>query len=226
MKKIILLITLAALAACGSRAQNKQTQTQTPAPMDAEIITLVAPQETGATLLDAMMKRTSVREYADRELTLEQLSGLLWASSGQNRPDGRQTTPSSMGLYPLRVYAVLSTGIYLYSSKEHNLTLVKKGDYRPIAGTQDFVHTAPLSLVYVTDLELFDTRPFYPTEAERLFVSGLDAGHYCHSVNLWASANGMGAVTRGMIDGGQFLETIGLPTNYRVVLAQTVGVLK
>ena len=226
MKKCLIIFYCLTLAACGTQAQNREEQTQTPIQMDADVITLVAPQESGATLLGAMMARASVREYADRDLTLEQLSGVLWATSGRNRPDGLRTTPSSMGLYPLRVYAVLPTGIYLYSTEEHNLTLVKKGDSRSLAGTQSFVHRAPLSLVYVTDLNLFEARPFYPTDEERFFVSGLDAGHYSQSVNLWAAANGMGAVTRGMIDGAEFLESLDLPAHYRVVLAQTVGVLK
>lgn len=194
--------------------------------MDSEVITLVAPQETGATLLDAMKKRASVREYADQGLTLEQLSGILWAAAGQNRSDGKRTTPSSMGLYPIKIYAILPNGIYLYSSKEHNLTLVKKGDYRQMAGTQEFVYTAPLNIMYVTDLELFDARPFYPKEEERLFVSALDAGHYSQSVALWAAANGMGSVPRGWTNGEKFLEVIGAPESYRAILAQTIGVLR
>lgn len=144
-KYIILIFSVALVAACVSQAQNKKEQTTST--MDSEVITLVAPQETGATLLDAMKKRASVREYADKGLTIEQLSGILWAVAGQNRPDGKRTTPSAMGLYPIQVYAILPNGIYLYNSKEHNLTLVKKGDHRQMAGTQEFVYTAPLNIM-------------------------------------------------------------------------------
>ena len=224
IKKYLTLLFCLTLTACSSGAQNKETQT--PISMDSEIVTLVAPQETGATLLDAMKQRASVREYAGKELTLEQLSGILWAAAGQNRPDGKQTTPSAMGLYPIKVYAILPNGIYLYSSKEHKLTLVKEGDHRQMAGTQDFVYTAPLNIMYVTDLERFNERPYYPTEEERLFVSALDAGHYSQSVALWAAANGMGSVPRGWTNGEKFLEAIDAPESYRAVLAQTIGVLK
>lgn len=224
MKTIIATIACLALASCGTRAQNQKTQT--PIPMGSEVITLVAPQDNSTTLLDAMKSRASVRDYADRELTLEELSGILWATSGQNRPDGKQTTPSAMGLYPIKVYAVLSGGIYLYNSKEHSLTLVLKGDHRRMTGTQEFVYKAPLNIMYVTDLELFNARPFYPTDEERLFVSGLDAGHYCQNASLWAVANGMGSVPRGWTNEEVFLKGIDAPESYRVVLAQTVGVLK
>ena len=194
--------------------------------MDSEVITLLPSQETGATMFNAMKKRASVREYADEGLTLEQLSGVLWAVAGQNRPDGKLTTPSAMGLYPIKVYAILPNGIYLYDSKAHALTLVKKGDYRKMTGTQEFVYTAPLNIMYVTDLELFNKIPVKSTEAERLFMSALDAGHYCQSATLWASGNGMGSVTRGWINGEKFLETIDAPESYRAILAQTIGILK
>ena len=234
MKKYIILIFTAALVmACNSQAQNKEEQAKTEVQttktkiMDSEVIKLVAPQETGTTLLDAMKSRTSVREYAGEELTLEQLSGILWATSGENRPDGKHTTPSAMGLYPIKVYAILPNGIYLYDSKEHHLTLVKKGDHRQMAGTQEFVYTAPLNLMYITDLQRFDERkPAYPMENERLFVSALDAGHYSQSAALWATANGMGSVPRGWTNGEKFLETIGAPESYRAVLAQTFGIMK
>ena len=225
MTKHAIFILCIVLTACHSKAQEKDNVTTKT--MDSDKITLIAPQETGATLLDAMKKRASVREFADTGLTLEQLSGILWAAAGQNRPDGKLTTPSAMGLYPVKVYAVLQNGIYLYNSKEHTLTLVKKGDHRRMAGTQDFVYTAPLNLMYVSDLDKFDERkPAYPTLEERLFVSALDAGHYSQSVALWAVANGMGSVPRGWTNEEEFLKAIDAPANYRVVLAQTVGVLK
>lgn len=226
--KTFALLSLVLLVACSSGAQNKerQTTTVTTKTMDSEKISLVMPQESGITLYEAMKNRASIRDYADEGLTLEQLSGILWAAAGQNRPDGKLTTPSAMGLYPIKVYVILPNGVYLYSSKDHDLTLVKKGDHRQMAGTQDFVTTAQLNLMYVTDLELFDQRPFYPTEEERLFVSALDAGHYSQNVGLWAAANGMGAVPRGWTNGEKFLETIEAPKNYRAILAQTIGIRK
>lgn len=233
MKKYIMLIfSVALVIACSSKAQNKEEQSakseeHTTKTMETEVITLITPKETGATLFDAMMNRVSVREYAEVGLTIEQLSGILWATSGQNRPDGKHTTPSAMGLYPIMVYAVLPNGIYLYNSKEHKLTLVKKGDHRQMAGTQEFVYTAQLNLMYVSDLQRFDERkPAYPTDDERLFVSALDAGHYSQSAALWAAANGMGSVPRGWTNEEEFLKTISAPDSYRVVLAQTFGILK
>ena len=219
------------LAACLGRAQN---QSQTTNDMNSETITLVTPAETGATLLQAMQARASVREYAPDGLTLEQLSGILWAAAGENRP-GRLTAPSAMAIYPIRTYAVLPQGIYFYDAPSHTLKLVKAGDHRRLAGLQDFVYTAPLNIVYVADFATYGDRwssgvdkpegaQGGMAETDIMKLCAMDAAGYCQNGNLWAAANGMGAVTRAGAKGPEFLAAIGAPDSYRFVLAQTVGI--
>ncbi len=209
------------LAACLGRAQNKP---QTTDDMKAEKITLVAPAETGATLLQALQARTSTREYAPDGLTIEQLSGVLWAAAGQNRPDGRLTAPSASARYPIRTYAVLPHGIYLYDAPSHTLTRVAEGDHRRVAGMQDFVYTTPLNIVYVADLAAYDGNYSSMPEAEQLKICGMDAMGMCQNANLWACGNGMASVTRLMAPGPDFLAAISAPATYRFILSQTVGV--
>jgi nitroreductase len=231
---LILCVTLAVtLSACLGKAPNN-TPSQTTNEMSSETITLPAPVETGATLLDALKKRSSVREYSAEGLTLEQLSGVMWAAAGENRP-GRLTAPSAMALYPIRTYAVLPGGIYLYDAPTHTLKLVKAGDYRNLAGLQDFVYTAPLNIMYVADISVFGDRWSSGTakpddseggmpEADILRICALDAAGYCQNANLWAAGNGLGAVTRAGAKGAEFLATIGAPASYRFVLAQSIGI--
>ncbi len=220
MKKMISLICCIVLAACGQAQNDKAQTTKT---MDSETITLTAPQESGATLLEALTKRASVREYTAGGLTLEQLSGIMWAAAGQNRPDGRLTAPSAMALYPIKVYAVIPNGIYLYDSKKHKLTLVKKGDFMKLAGLQDFVYTAPLNIMYVADLDAYAERLGDLPETDKIRLCSLDAAGYCQNANLWAAANGMGSVTRAGAHGAEFLKTVEAPASYRFILAQTIG---
>jgi len=53
------------------------------------------------TLLD---RKTSRNWDGSEPLTLEQISRLLWAATGVNRPDGHHTTvPSATGSYPVSV---------------------------------------------------------------------------------------------------------------------------
>ncbi|MDR2890341.1 MAG: SagB/ThcOx family dehydrogenase [Alistipes sp.] len=219
-------LLLASLAACPGRAQNNNPTTNE---MNGEKIVLPAPAESGATLLDALRARSSVRSYAPDGLSLEQLSGVMWAAAGENRPGvdgapGRLTAPSASARYPIRTYAVLAQGIYLYDAPSHSLTLVARGDHRRVTGMQDFVYTAPLNIVYVADLAAYDGNYGSMSEADQLRICGMDAMGQCQNANLWAAANGMGAVTRLMAPGPEFLRAIDAPGTYRFVLAQTVGV--
>jgi nitroreductase len=223
MKKLMTILAWVAMAACGgsTQQQKEQSNLQTTKEMNTEIIQLTTPTSS-ATLLDALKERKSVRAYADTGLTLEQLSGVLWAAAGQTRPDGKLTAPSAIALYPIKVYAVLENGIYLYSSAEHKLTLIKAGDFRQLAGLQDFVYTAPLNIMYVADLSVYDGMNV--PEFNMLTMCAMDAAGYCENANLWAAANGMGAVTRAGAHGPEFLVTIEAPASYRFMLAQTVGI--
>ncbi len=231
------IVGVLAVAVYYLRAQNNP---QTTNEMKAEKIALVAPTESGATLLEALQARASVRSYTSDGLTLEQLSGVLWAAAGENRPSldgapGRLTAPSAMALYPTRTYAVLPHGIYLYDAASHSLSRVVEGDHRRLAGLQDFVYTAPLNIVYIADLSVFgdrwssgaakpeDAEGGMP-EAEILRICALDAAGYCQNANLWAAANDLGAVTRAGAQGEEFLRTISAPAYYRFVLAQTIGI--
>ena len=216
----VALVSTAIFVACLGRAQNNP---QTTNDMNSEKITLPQPAETGATLLQALRSRASTREYALDGLTLEQLSGVLWAAAGENRP-GRLTAPSAMAMYPIRTYAVLARGIYLYDAPSHTLTRVAEGDHRQLAGMQDFVYTAPLNIMYVADLATYAERYGDMPEADKIRLCSMDAMGYCQNANLWACGNGMASVTRAMADGPGFLKAIGAPDTYRFVLAQTVGI--
>ncbi|MBQ7214027.1 MAG: nitroreductase family protein, partial [Bacteroidales bacterium] len=59
------------------------------------IIELPKPSTDGMSLMQALKQRQSVREYADREIAPQDLSNLLWAAFGVNRPEeGKRTAPS------------------------------------------------------------------------------------------------------------------------------------
>ena len=56
--------------------------------LGAETIKLPAPDaDSGVTVMQALKARHSERAFADRDLSLEMLSGVLWAANGFNRPD-------------------------------------------------------------------------------------------------------------------------------------------
>jgi hypothetical protein len=93
----------------------------------------------GMPLMDAVKLRRSTREYADRPLTDQVLSDLLWAAFGINRPDGGRTAPYSRHIIAIDVYAAMADGVWLYEPKAHTLLPVIKDDIRAQTGVQDFV---------------------------------------------------------------------------------------
>lgn len=52
----------------------------------------------------ALRVRKSSRSYQEVDLTLAEVSQLLWAAQGINRKNGMRTAPSAGALYPLEVY--------------------------------------------------------------------------------------------------------------------------
>ena len=50
----------------------------------------------GKSLMQALSERKSSREFSERELPLQEISSLLWAANGLNRPsEGKHTAPSA-----------------------------------------------------------------------------------------------------------------------------------
>ena len=212
------------LAACGGvPAAKKAAATKTEVKHGAEIA-LPAPDTVGgATVNRALADRRSWREYNAAPLTLEDLSGVMWAAAGINRPGtDRLTAPSALALYPIRVYAVFAEGAYAYDAKANKLVRVAEGDLRKLAGMQDFVFTAPLNLIYIADLSVYEGKNI-PAEHTR-YLCGQDAAGYAENVNLYTAGHGLRSITRGSAAEAELLAAFGLdPARYFVALAQTVG---
>lgn len=223
MMKTTWMATAALLmtACCGNTAGPAAEASKTEVTYGEEIA-LVAPDSVGgATIDEALWNRRSWREYSAEPLTLEELSGVLWAAAGENRP-GRLTAPSALALYPIRVYAFFAEGVYSYDSKTHKLTRVLEGDHRNLAAMQEFAFGAALNLVYVADRTAYDGREI-PEEKMR-YLCGQDAAGYAENVNLYTAGHGLRSITRGSAPEAELLAALGLDANrYFVALAQTVG---
>src|SRR3974377_2048145 len=135
------LISSAALATAGSLAGAQETTAlELPPPRS----------EGGKPLIEALRLRRSIREYAARPLPLQTLSDLLWAAFGVNRPaTGDHTAPYWRHLMVIDIYAAMADGVWLYQPKRHVLIPHLRTDIRAQTGTQDFVGTAPLNLIYI-----------------------------------------------------------------------------
>ncbi len=170
-------------------------------------------------LMRALSLRRSIRAYAQRQLSAQVLSDLLWAAYGVNRPSGDRTAPYWRHIMVIDVYAAMADGVWLYDPKQHALRPHLEADIRALTGTQDFVATAPLNLVYVVHGErMTDVRP----EDRRLYGS-VDAAFAGQNVYLYCASQGLATVFRGAIDYENLGRAMKLGEGQFVAFGQTVG---
>lgn len=180
---------------------------------NAQDIKLPEPQKNGGKpLMEALSVRQSAREFDSKELDNQTLSNLLWAAYGFNRDDKR-TAPSANNKQEFSIYVALKSGMYLYDAKNNNLKLVVKKDLRKNTGSQPFVGTAPLNLVYAYNKEV-TTAPKY---------AYIDCGYISQNVYLFCASAGLASVARGYVPAEELAKELKLANNMEIVLAQTVG---
>ena len=189
--------------------------------LETDTVVLPPPElSPSAALQQALKGRRSTRNFAPDPLTLETLSVLLWAGFGINRADsGGRTAPSAHNWQEIDIFAVMPEGAYRYDAQNHQLLLVKAQDLRAATGTQDFVATAPLNLVYVADF----ARMHGASAPEKPFLAGADAGCIAQNINLICACLNLATVVRGLIDRKLLATALGLAQTQRIALAQSVG---
>lgn len=173
--------------------------------------------------MQALNERKSVREFTADNLTQQQLSDLLWAAYGVNRPDKRRTAPSAMNNQEIDLYVALQSGLYLYDAGAHVLKLVKNKDVRRYTGTQSFVNNAAVNLVFVANMGRAGIREGVKIDDADLFMSYSNAAFIAQNVYLYCASTNLGCIVRGAISKESLAAELGLKSNQVILLAQTVG---
>ncbi|MGZ4907556.1 MAG: SagB/ThcOx family dehydrogenase [Halobacteriota archaeon] len=189
-----------------------------------EVVTLPGPVVQGnVSVEEALQNRRSVREYTDADISLGELSQLLWAAQGVTNAQGFRTAPSAGALYPLDVYAINASGVYHYNPQNHSVGRITSMDVREsltkAAQNQSAVRQAPLTLVITGAYER--TAVKYGDRAER-YVH-LEAGHATQNVLLECTALGLGAVPIGAFDDALVQAALGIPREYQPLYVIPVG---
>ncbi len=192
--------------------------------LKAQDITLPAPAKSGGKpLMDALSERQSARSFAADDLSLQQLSDLLWAAWGINRPDGRRTAPSSHNSQEMDVYVTMKSGLYLYDAGKNILRQIHDRDIRALTGTQDFPATAPVNLVYVSDMTRRGIKEGQEIKDSDMFSSWANTGFMAENVYLYCASEGLSCVIRAMVPRDKLGPEMGLNPTQVIILAQTVG---
>jgi len=173
----------------------------------------------GMPLLEALAQRSTSRAFDTRELSQQQLSDLLWAAFGINRPDGKRTAPSAMNYQETDIYVLLRQGAFLYEPKGHRLEPVVAEDIRRLGGSQEFVRDAPVTLVFVADLLRMGETP----SSQKTTWAAIATGCISQNVYLYAASEGLATGIRAFVDRDALGARLGLRPDQVILAAQSVG---
>jgi SagB-type dehydrogenase family enzyme len=184
-------------------------------------IKLNAPDKSrGTPVMQALADRASAREMEETPLSPQDLSDLLWAAYGINRPDGRRTAPTAKNAQDIDLYVCLPAGAYLYDAKNNLLKPVVNGDLRPVlASGQEFMKKVPVVLLIVSDYSRFRLDD---NEKARLWAA-MDGGIVSQNINIFCAAAGLSTVPRAYMDQEQLKTILNLTATQMPVLNNPVG---
>jgi SagB-type dehydrogenase family enzyme len=151
-------------------------------------------------IYECLKDRRSVRQYKDEELTLKELSFLLWATQGVDKVinDGyatRRPVPSAGARHPFETYIIvdkvegLQKGMYRYLPITHELLYMYSDDDMAQKVTeaslgQSFVGRS--SVVFIWSCVAYRGEWRYSIMAHKPML--LDAGHICQNLYLACEA--------------------------------------
>jgi SagB-type dehydrogenase family enzyme len=186
------------------------------------VIKLYSPDlNRGLPVMKALSERASTVNFNSKKLKLEDISDLIWAANGINRPElGKRTAPSAINGQDIDVYVVLEDGAYLYDAKNHALNLVAVGDFRKaVAGPQENVSNAPLFLVLISDISRFSRGD----NDKRMIWAYEDAGFVSQNINIFCASVGMITRPRAQMDIPKLREVLKLKDTQFPILNNPVS---
>lgn len=222
MKKSTILVTAALWLTTGLLAISVQAQDLAP-------IQLNAPSKTrGCDIMQALQQRQSNRALESTPVNLQDLSDLLWAANGINRPEsGKKTAPSAMNSQDVDIYILNEDGCYRYDALGNTLQPIAKGDQRSLVeGNRP--SGAPLILVLTADMAKYrNYKAGDDTNNKHLYEMGaLDAGIVSQNISLFCAAAGLGTVPRAGMNKEALKETLKLSPSQVLWLNHPIGKVK
>jgi len=185
----------------------------------AQDVVLIEPHKLGGVpLMETLAKRETNRNFTQDTLSNQQLSNLLWAAVGINRPNGKRTAPTARNAQEIDLYVFMENGVYLYEPKSHTLKLLFLGDKRSVVLKQEGFIDCPVLLLFVANYDKMEKF----AESDREFYGAVDAGYISQNVYLFCASEGLATCAIGMIHRPQIIEL--LQINGKPILAQIVGV--
>ncbi|MFH1622415.1 MAG: SagB/ThcOx family dehydrogenase [Candidatus Omnitrophota bacterium] len=193
----------------------------------------------GKSLRENIQERFSNRSFDNKkQLSLEQISSILWATYGKKiedvdaRTSASYVIPSAGAVYALEILLVvgkdsvenLRQGIYYYETESHSLKQLSDQDKRKELTAaclgQKFIEDAPISIIIAAQFGSMAQK--YGSRAERYI--NFEAGHAAQ--NLYLIVNDLGLTT---VEVGAFMDADVarvLEIEYPILLLMPIGYKK
>ncbi len=186
----------------GQRRGVPQPPLEQSVPPDANVIELPDPAKVSVPSMDlrtAMEVRSSLRKYSQTELSMDELSYLLWVTQGvksiSDRPATMRVVPSAGCRHAFETYLLinrvgnLNPGLYRYSALKHiiypfNMEAGINEKITAACKDQSHIRTSAAAFFWAAIMERMAWR--YSERAYRYVL--LDAGHVCQNLYLAAES--------------------------------------
>lgn len=168
--------------------------------------------ESSDSLLQIINSRQSGRSYnTDKRVDDETLSQILWSARGVNQY-GKITIPTARNNQDLKVFVLDGKGAWLYNAKANQLEKVSNKNMLPyLDEKQDFILNAPVHLVY--------------TSSDKKWGFA-HAGSAYQNVYLFATAQGLSTVIRGLPNDTEMAKALNLAPDEFTIAHQPIGYSK
>lgn len=147
---------------------------------------------------ESILRRRSERGFDGKELTIQQISQLLWSAQGiTDQQWGFRAAPSAGSLYPLTIYLLKSDGVFRYVPDGHKLiqTITEDRRHSIVRASlgQGFIAEAPLVIVIAANFRILEAK--YGQRAYRYL--NMEVGHVAENIHLQAVALGLASCPVG-----------------------------
>jgi len=198
--------------------------------MQRQPIQLPRPRlKSGYSFEKVLGERRSVREYSSEELTLANVSQLLWSAQGVTHPEGWRTAPSAGAAFPLELYLAagkvngLAQGLYRYRADQHKLIQIGNKDLRDdLAGAAPGQEWMKGSAIIIVIAAVYDraTRKY---GQRGIRYAHMEVGHAAQNVYLQAASLNLGTTLVGAFDDKRVKEVLKLPSGEQPLGLMPVG---
>ncbi|MBU0952157.1 MAG: SagB/ThcOx family dehydrogenase [Elusimicrobia bacterium] len=173
---------------------------------------------------ECIAKRRSIRQYQEKELTIEQISQILWAAQGiTDLKDKHRSAPSAGAIYPAELYLITSSGVFNYVPDAHQLRKIASTDIRQNLSNaclgQSSVAEAGINIV----ISVAYGRTAWKYGEKAVRFADIEAGHIAENISLQAVSLGLGSVCIGTLNDSEIKLLLNLPSDQKPIYVIPVG---